>query len=74
MNRTRKSGDYSQVRGRHHEGLAHADAWYARLLPEGAYLGTCCVRTEIHHPTDSGQLVDSVVMLSRFVQRAKGLA
>jgi IS5 family transposase len=27
----------------------------------------------IHHPTDSGLLVDSVRVLSRFVQRAKGL-
>jgi len=32
-----------------------------------------CVQTTIHHPTDSGLLVDSVRVLSRFVQRAKGL-
>src|SRR5947209_5534037 len=32
-----------------------------------------CVQTEIHHPTDSGLLVDGVRVLSRFVQRAKGL-
>ena len=31
------------------------------------------MQTEIHHPTDSGLLVDSVRVLSRFVQRAKGL-
>jgi transposase, IS5 family len=31
------------------------------------------VQTTIHHPTDSGLLVDSVRVLSRFVQRAKGL-
>src|SRR6266700_1793596 len=29
-----------------------------------------CVPTNIHHPTDSGLLVDSVRALSRFVQRA----
>ena len=32
-----------------------------------------CVQTEIHHPTDSGLLVDSVRVLSRVVKRAKGL-
>jgi transposase, IS5 family len=32
-----------------------------------------CVPTNIHHPTDSGLLVDSVRVLSRFVQRAKPL-
>jgi IS5 family transposase len=32
-----------------------------------------CVQTSIHHPTDSGLLVDSVRVLSRFVQRAKAL-
>jgi IS5 family transposase len=31
------------------------------------------VQTEIHHPTDSGLLVDSVRVLSRIVQRAKPL-
>src|SRR6266700_179010 len=31
------------------------------------------VQTEIHHPTDSGLLVDSVRVLSRLVKRAKGL-
>jgi IS5 family transposase len=36
-------------------------------------LDATCVQTNIHHPTDSGLLVDSVRMLSRFVQRAKGL-
>src|SRR5258706_1711806 len=36
-------------------------------------LDATCVQTEIHHPTDSGLLVDSVRVLSRFVQRAKGL-
>jgi transposase, IS5 family len=30
-----------------------------------------CVQTEIHHPTDSGLLVDSVRVLSRIVRRAK---
>ncbi len=30
-----------------------------------------CVPTNIHHPTDSGLLVDSVRVLSRIVQRAK---
>jgi transposase, IS5 family len=30
-----------------------------------------CVQTEIHHPTDSGLLVDSVRVLSRVVKRAK---
>src|SRR6266700_3168427 len=37
-------------------------------------LDATCVQTEIHHPTDSGLLVDSVRVLSRFVQRAKGLS
>lgn len=32
-----------------------------------------CVQTDIHHPTDSGLLVDSVRVLSRLVQRAKPL-
>jgi transposase, IS5 family len=32
-----------------------------------------CVQTTIHHPTDSGLLVDSVRVLSRFVERAKPL-
>jgi transposase, IS5 family len=32
-----------------------------------------CVQTTIHHPTDSGLLVDSVRVLSRFVKRAKPL-
>jgi transposase, IS5 family len=32
-----------------------------------------CVQTTIHHPTDSGLLVDSVRVLSRMVQRAKTL-
>src|SRR6266480_3326615 len=36
-------------------------------------LDATCVQTNIHHPTDSGWLVDSVRVLSRFVQRAKGL-
>jgi len=36
-------------------------------------LDATCVQTEIHHPTDSGLLVDSVRVLSRFVKRAKGL-
>jgi len=36
-------------------------------------LDATCVQTEIHHPTDSGLLVDSVRVLSRFVQRAKDL-
>ena len=31
------------------------------------------MQTEIHHPTDSGLLVDSVRVLSRLVKRAKGL-
>jgi Transposase domain (DUF772) len=36
-------------------------------------LDATCVQTNIHHPTDSGLLVDSVRVLSRLVQRAKGL-
>jgi transposase, IS5 family len=36
-------------------------------------LDATCVQTEIHHPTDSGLLVDSVRVLSRVVQRAKAL-
>jgi transposase, IS5 family len=32
-----------------------------------------CVQTNIHHPTDSGLLVDSVRVLSHFVERAKPL-
>jgi IS5 family transposase len=36
-------------------------------------LDATCVQTTIHHPTDSGLLVDSVRVLSRFVQLAKGL-
>ena len=36
-------------------------------------LDATCVQTEIHHPTDSGLLVDGVRVLSRFVKRAKGL-
>jgi transposase, IS5 family len=34
-------------------------------------LDATCVQTEIHHPTDSGLLVDSVRVLSRFVKGAK---
>jgi transposase, IS5 family len=34
-------------------------------------LDATCVQTTIHHPTDSGLLVDSVRVLSRVVQRAK---
>ncbi len=34
-------------------------------------LDATCVQTTIHHPTDSGLLVDSVRVLSRIVQRAK---
>src|SRR6266480_2411243 len=36
-------------------------------------LDATCVQTTIHHPTDSGFLVDSVRVLSRIVQRAQGL-
>src|SRR5438876_3110834 len=36
-------------------------------------LDATCVQTEIHHPTDSGLLVDSVRVLSRVGKRAKGL-
>ena len=36
-------------------------------------LDATCVQTNMHHPTDSGLLVDSVRVLSRFVQRAKGI-
>src|SRR5689334_19335215 len=36
-------------------------------------LDATCVQTEIHHPTDSGLLVDSVRVLSRLVGRAKEL-
>lgn len=35
-------------------------------------LDATCVQTQIHHPTDSGLLVDSVRVLGRIVQRAKG--
>src|SRR3989440_772249 len=34
-------------------------------------LDATCVQTRIHHPTDSGLLVDSVRVLSRLVKRAK---
>jgi IS5 family transposase len=37
------------------------------------HLDATCVQTVIHHPTDSGLLVDSVRVLSRFVQRVKGV-
>src|SRR6266566_3028456 len=36
-------------------------------------LDATCVASTIHHPTDSGLLVDSVRVLSRIVQRAKAL-
>jgi IS5 family transposase len=36
-------------------------------------LDATCVQTEIHHPTNSGLLVDSVRVLSRFVKGAKEL-
>jgi IS5 family transposase len=36
-------------------------------------LDATCVQTQIHHPTDSGLLVDSCRVLSRLVQRAKGI-
>ena len=36
-------------------------------------LDATCVATTIHHPTDSGLLVDSVRVLARFVQRVKGV-
>src|SRR5260370_19888849 len=36
-------------------------------------LDATCVQTTIHHPTDSGLLVDSVRVLARFVQRVKGV-
>jgi IS5 family transposase len=36
-------------------------------------LDATCVQTNIHHPTDSGLLVDSVRVLSRLVQRARPL-
>src|SRR5260370_730462 len=36
-------------------------------------LDATCVQTTIHHPTDSGLLVDSVRVLARLVQRAKPL-
>jgi IS5 family transposase len=35
-------------------------------------LDATCVQTDIHHPTDSGLLVDGVRVLSRIVKRAKG--
>ena len=35
-------------------------------------LDATCVQTEIHHPTDSGLLVDSVRVISRLVKQAKG--
>ena len=36
-------------------------------------LDATCVQTNIHHPTDSGRLLESVRVLSRFVPRAKAL-
>src|SRR5947209_13431415 len=36
-------------------------------------LDATCVQTNIHHPTDSALLVDSVRALSRFVHQAKDL-
>lgn len=36
-------------------------------------LDATCVQTEIHHPTDSGLLVDSVRVLARIVKGAKAL-
>jgi transposase, IS5 family len=36
-------------------------------------LDATCVQTTIHHPTDSGLLLDSVRVLSRLVKRAKPL-
>ncbi|EFH84896.1 transposase IS4 family protein [Ktedonobacter racemifer DSM 44963] len=36
-------------------------------------LDATCLQTTIHHPTDSGLLVDSVRVLSRMVQRARPL-
>jgi transposase, IS5 family len=36
-------------------------------------LDATCVQTTIHHPTDSGLLIDSVRVLSRLVKRAKPL-
>src|SRR5258708_19695206 len=36
-------------------------------------LDATCVQTAIHHPTDSGLLVDSGRVLSRLVKQAKGL-
>jgi transposase, IS5 family len=36
-------------------------------------LDATCVQTDIHHPTDSGLLVDGVRVRSRLVKRAKGL-
>src|SRR5216683_1782455 len=49
-------------------------AWQAKVTKgRKLRLDATCVQTTIHHPTDSGLLVDSVRVLSRFVQRAKGL-
>jgi transposase, IS5 family len=51
-------------------------SWRGKRNDERAQAAARCqpsVQTEIHHPTDSGLLVDSVRVLSRFVQRAKGL-
>jgi IS5 family transposase len=47
-------------------------AWQAKVT-RGRKLrvDATCVQTTIHHPTDSGLLVDSVRTLSRFVQQAK---
>jgi IS5 family transposase len=53
--------------------------WFCRVywaeVTKGRKLqmSATCVQTTIHHPTDSGLLVDSVRVLSRFVQRTKGL-
>jgi transposase, IS5 family len=51
------------------ELATQAKVTQGRKLP----LDATCVATEIHHPTDSGLLVDSVRVLSRVVKRAKGL-
>lgn len=47
-------------------------AWQAKVTGgRKLRVDATCVQTTIHHPTDSGLLVDSVRTLSRFVQQAK---
>src|SRR6266567_3392783 len=65
---------YKECEGRVADSLVLQLARQARVTKgRKLRLDATCVQTNIHHPTDSGLLVDSVRVLSRFVQRAKGL-